>query len=60
MPNRFLTHEEVSQMFLDELTEASGGDEKKMRALVYDFQTRAGGFPSSPEERQRYIDTGHT
>jgi hypothetical protein len=57
MPNKMLTHKEAGAKFLEELREESGGDEKKMRALVYDFQTRVGGFPASKKERDHYIES---
>lgn len=60
MPNRMLTREEVGQMMLDEIKEACGDDIKKQRAYVYDLQTALGGFPASKEERERYIETGHS
>jgi hypothetical protein len=60
MPNKFLTIQEVSQFFFEDMKVACGDDVIKQRAWFYDMQTWLGGFPCSEEERNRYIATGST
>lgn len=50
--NTFLTVKQVCQELIDELNSLP---KKKARALMYDMQTRLGGFPADPKERRRFI-----